>query len=81
MSSAKKPVCISILPPPESTGTFKITILEDRSITATLSKQGKVDNTPTHIYNPDTKKWEYLDNNIRESMFSKTGNLLTRGRI
>ena len=55
MSSAKKPAHITMLLLSQLTGKFKIRTLEDASIIAIPSKQGKVDNTPTHRHNLDIK--------------------------
>ena len=81
MSSVKKLVRISMLLLSKSTSTFKITTLEDRSITAMHSKQGKVDNMSTDMCNLDRKQWEYLDNDIKESILRDTDNLLPPGKI
>ena len=55
MSSTKKPTRVSILPLPETRGIYKIQMVEGVT-TATLSKEDRLEDSPTHVYDPVARK-------------------------
>ena len=60
MDSDKKPTRISIIPLPFAKGSFYIQTNKDGIITATPTKPGKMDKTPSHVYDPLIRKYIHL---------------------
>ena len=76
MSSSKKPARVSMLPPPETRGMHETQTIEGVT-TATPSKSGRLDLTPSHVHDPATKKWTQIDEilSIGKALFRDTGTL------
>ena len=72
MSPSKKPARVSILPPPDVKGAFKMQTVDGVTL-ATPSKSGKLDNTPSHACNSETRKWVHIEESASRSLFRETG--------
>ena len=70
MLSDKKPARVSIIPPPYAKGSFKIQTNEDGLTTATPTKMGKVDKTPSHVYDASAKRWIHMNEDDQKTLFS-----------
>ena len=79
MSSSKKSAHVSILPLPKTRGMYKIQTIRG-VIIATLSKEGKLDLAPSHMYDRVTKKWTQINENIGKALFGDTAILFSLGK-